>query len=71
MGDNWMTPELEAAALEGWASNGAVPLAERLQAAMQVIAFLRSRAEGHERALYEAHKRGWEEAKTKYASAED
>lgn len=36
-----MTERQQLAALEGWASNPAVPLAERLQAAMQVIEGLR------------------------------
>lgn len=40
MGD--MTERQQLAALEGWAANPGVPLTERLQAAMQVIAGLRN-----------------------------
>jgi hypothetical protein len=45
MSDWEMTPEMELAALEGWSTNRAVPIAERLQAAHQVINELRAEVE--------------------------
>lgn len=41
-----MSPAMQLAALEGWATNLAVPDRERLSAAMQVIAGLREQVEG-------------------------
>jgi hypothetical protein len=45
MSDWEMTPEMELAALEGWSTNRAVPITERLQAAHQVINELRAEVE--------------------------
>jgi len=40
-----LTPSQKAAALHGWASNRAVPLEERLQAALQALDFYEAEAE--------------------------